>query len=205
MGGVAPPGGKAGLGTLTLGAAFDSVEVKAAQVTGLGLELPEGVQAQKADPPALFKLRDTKNQYAFLENLVSQSCSMTVQVRLSDIQTYPQFSMCGAAKGQRDVMAAAQIDLAPEKRALVRLVGFLPAQGQIRSGVYAQRTLQHVNPAEPLRLKLTLKPDSIECALNGELAVAYKPGTVPLPKDPGKWGFQCTDLSAAIERIELEL
>jgi len=207
IGSVAPAVGKVGLGTTKLGAAFDAVEVRALQPKGGGvaLEVPEGAKVSAADPPALLKLGDTKNEYAFLRGLTSHACSLTVQVKLSGLQQYPQFGICCAAKGQRDVMGAVLMDVSREGTAFVRLVGFLPFQGQIRAGEYGKRRIPKVSLTQPMRLTLSLKPKQIECALDGKTAVRYEPGPIPLPRDPGKWGFLCTDLTATIQRIEIEL
>ena len=212
---LAPPGGKVGVTISGLSASFDGLQVRAVQPVrregeawtgGVRFDLAEGIEAEPAQPPALIWLRECKGRYVFLEGLESQAGRVSVVARLEGLGRYAQFSLCGAAKGQRDEMAAQLVDFYGQGRAEVRLVGVLLYRGALRTESYAQRKLADVGDlSAPLRFALALGPGGIECFVRDQRVAPEAQGMIPLPAEGGKWGFRSTDMSATIERIEIEL
>jgi hypothetical protein len=103
-------------------------------------------------------------------------------------------------------MAAQLVDFFGQGRAEVRLVGVLLYRGALRTESYAQRKLADVGDlSAPLRFALALGPGGIECFVGDQRVAPEAQGMIPLPAEGGKWGFRSTDMSATIERIEIEL
>ena len=212
---LAPAGGKLGVRISGLVASFDALQVRAVQPAvrrggeawtgGVRLEIAEGIEAEPAEPPALIRLRECKGRYLFLEGLESGVGTMSVTARLEGLRAYPQFSLCGAAKGQRAEMAAQLADFYGRGRVEVRLVAVVPDRGALATRSYAQRKLTGVEISAPIEFTLALRPDGIECLIGGQRVAGKTRDGMLLPAEPGKWGFRSTDMIATIERIELEL
>jgi len=205
-------GGQVGLSVSGLGAVFDDVRLRALQPVaaaqgepagGLRLEVPGSARLSAAAPPALLRLGECGGRYVFLEGLVSGAGRMSVQLRLEKAGRYPQFSLCGAAQGSRGPVLTQLVDFYPDGRADVRLVGVMPAPSGLRPLTYAAGRLGGLKFSEPLALSLALGEQGAECSLDGNVLRAQR--GAPLPGEPGKWGFRCTDAVVRILRLELEL
>jgi len=214
LGDAAPPGGKLGLAVSGLPAWFRQVRVRAvqpsagqpgAEADGVRLAVPNGAEVSAAEPPALIRLGECKGQYVFLQDFRSLTGSLSVVARMEGLQRYPQFALCGAAQGQRDVMVTQLVDLYQQGRADVRLMGVLPYRGEQQTVTYGRDGQAIVSFSEPARFRLVLKPGEAECSVGDRRIVAQPQGNVPLPPEPGWWGFRSTDMTVTIERIELEL
>jgi hypothetical protein len=214
---LAPDIGKVGLVVRALAASFDKARVRAAQTSQLEgpdwaaapgavpLKVPKGVKAQPVEPPAIIEVSDSGIRYVTVRDIVSRDATISVQVKLKDLQSFPQFALCGAAKGDRDVMVAMLVDLDRRGSASLTLAGTLPYRGSLKTAFYDRREKVRVDLSKPVRFTLALKGNRVECSLNDEPPIAYQPGPIPLPAEPGVWGFRNTDVTATIEQIDIEL
>lgn len=171
--------------------------------SGLAWKVPEQVEAGPGNDNDVIRVRECAGRYVWLEGAQAPTGRMDMTVLFDDLESYPQFSICAAARGHRGPMVAQMVDFQRGGAAVVRMLGILPYRGQLKSATYGGKRFSGIDRAEPIKLSLSLQPTQARSAFAEQDVIAYSPGKIPLPEDAGYWGIRCTDLRATIQRLEL--
>jgi len=213
---VAPTSGRTGIVADGVPVSFDDLSVRVRQSVkaegpawhgpagAVGLDVPEDVEVEGAAPPDAILLKECSYRYVFLRDLVVRDCSMSVLVQFDDLESYPAFSLCGAAQGQRDVMVVALLEFDSYGRGHMRLSGTLLIDGKLKSGQYQAKESQRVDLSKPVEISIALQGDDLQCAVGGD-RLTHHGTAASFPSEPGQWGFRSTGVSATIKRIDVQL
>ena len=207
LGDAVPSPGRTGFILNKMGAWFGSAhfrgEMRAGGVGGsaAGLAIPEQVEVHE-EAAGIIGLGECAGRYVVFKGVNARYGTMTATVSFARLESYPQFSLCAAARGHRGPMLSQMIDFQRGGAAVVRLLGILPYHGELKTATYGGKRLDGVSLNEPIKITISHQPESASCRFQDERAVSYRAGDIPLPKEKGRWGFRSTDLSATIHRVE---
>jgi hypothetical protein len=98
---------------------------------GLTFDFPEGAEWERADPPAIMRLKACPNGYVFLNGLKARRARLSMIARVSDLQGSAAFGLCAAAQGQDQERVVQIVRFADRKHTAVRHLGALRIDGEL--------------------------------------------------------------------------